>query len=140
VRGEIVVFAAPFHPVERLFVLRRAGETLVSNSLVFLLAEAGDGLDLSHPTYFFDFVAQTRAGLAPSTLRTAAGSGRVFRCCNLEWNDEGAASEIWRLDAAGLLRGLLRDARRHHENSRAECRFAKPEEDIPPGSGLLTRL
>jgi len=37
------VFAAPFHPLEWLYVLEGDAETLVSNSLVFLLNEAGDG-------------------------------------------------------------------------------------------------
>ncbi|MBP8139676.1 MAG: hypothetical protein KAX82_02810, partial [Burkholderiales bacterium] len=40
-RGDALVFAAPFHPLERLFVLRDAGGIRVSNSLAFLLTEAG---------------------------------------------------------------------------------------------------
>ena len=87
VRGAALVFAAPFHPLERLFVLRGRGEARISNSLVFLLAEAGDGLDLSHAGYFFDLIGQVRRGIAPpaTQLRTAAGSRvELFPCCNLE--------------------------------------------------------
>ena len=75
VRDGAIVFAAPFHPLERLYVLRVPGEARISNSLAFLLTEAGDGLDLGHPDYFFDFVGAVRRGIAaPATrLRTVAG-------------------------------------------------------------------
>lgn len=63
-RGDALVFAAPFHPLERLFVQRDGGGIRVSNSLAFLLTEAGDGLDLAHPGYFFDFVGHVRRGIA----------------------------------------------------------------------------
>lgn len=74
-RGENLFFVSPFHPLERLFVLRDADGTRVSNSLVFLLTETGDGLDLGYPDYFFDWVRHVRRGVAPtpSTLRTARG-------------------------------------------------------------------
>jgi len=86
-RGGRVIFCAPFHPLERLFLIRKAEEVLISNSLVFLLTEAGDGLDLSYPNYFFDFVVQVRRGIGPpaARLRTASGSHvELFPCCNLE--------------------------------------------------------
>lgn len=86
-RGGALVFAAPFHPLERLYVLREPGGVRVSNSLPFVLTEAGDGLDLAHPDYFFDLVAEVRRGIAPpqATLRTAAGRQvELYRCCNVE--------------------------------------------------------
>lgn len=86
-RQGMLVFAAPFHPLERLFVLRGPDEIRVSNSLVFLLGEAGDGLDLAHPNYFFDLLAHVRRGILPpaATLRTAAGRQvELHFCCNLE--------------------------------------------------------
>lgn len=74
IRGDEIVFASAFHPMERLFVLQGEDETLVSNSLVFLLEQAGDGLDLEYPHYFFDLLRASRRGvLAPATLRTARG-------------------------------------------------------------------
>jgi hypothetical protein len=82
-----LIFSAPFHPLERLFVIRHGEDVLISNSLVFLLTEAGDGLDLSHPNYFFDFVGQVRRGIAApaARLRTASGNHvELFPCCNLE--------------------------------------------------------
>src|SRR5687767_7307960 len=69
VRDGRLIFTAPFHPLERLFVMRSGDEVLVSNSLVFVLAEARDTLDLSHSNYFFDFVAQVRRGIGPPAAR-----------------------------------------------------------------------
>lgn len=92
-RAEALVFAAPFHPLERLFVLRRGdGAVSVSNSLVFLLVESGDALDPLHPDYFFDLVRHVRAGiLAPAELPTKAGRRvELFRCCNLIWHSGGS--------------------------------------------------
>jgi hypothetical protein len=86
VRDGALVFAAPFHPLERLFVLRGTGEARISNSLAFLLVEAGDGLDLGYPGYFFDLVAQVRRGIAPPPARLRTRAGRhveLHPCCNL---------------------------------------------------------
>ena len=66
-----VVFAAPSHPLERLFALQRRDELFVSNSMVFLLSQAGDGLDLSYPRYYFDFLERSRHGLTPCASRAA---------------------------------------------------------------------
>ncbi len=85
-REDAVVFAAPSHPLERLFVLQRRDDLLVSNSLVFLLAEAGDGLDLAHAGYFFDFLECVRQGVAgPATqLRTRNGRNvQLVPCANV---------------------------------------------------------
>ena len=85
-RDGACIFAAPFHPLERLYVLRRPQATLVSNSLVFVLQEAGDGLDLSHKDYFFDLLRMARRGIGhqPSRLRTARGQHvELYTACRL---------------------------------------------------------
>ena len=85
-REGAAVFAAPSYPLERLFVLTTDESVLVSNSLVFLLTRAGDGLDLSHPGYFFDFLERSRRGISPpaTCLRTRSGRQvRLFPSCNL---------------------------------------------------------
>lgn len=91
VRDGRLIFTAPFHPLERLFVMRSGDEVLVSNSLVFVLAEARDTLDLSHSNYFFDFVAQVRRGIGPPAARLRTASGRhveLYPSCNLELSAE----------------------------------------------------
>ncbi len=97
VRGDALVFAAPFHPLERLFVLRDGGGIRVSNSLAFLLADAGDGLDHSHPGYFFDFVGHVRRGIAaaPTLLRTASGRRvEIHSCCNLRLRADATLERV----------------------------------------------
>jgi hypothetical protein len=98
VRDGRLVFVSPSNPLERLFVLRLAGTTMISNSLVFVLAAAGDALDPSYPRYFFDLLAQARKGIAtpPARLPTAAGHVvEAFVCCNLEVLD---AARLRRVD------------------------------------------
>jgi hypothetical protein len=85
-RSDVLVFAAPSHPLERLFALQCRDATFVSNSLAFLLTEAGESLDLSYPNYFFDLVRQVRRGIAPppTRLRTASDARiELYPCCNL---------------------------------------------------------
>lgn len=86
-RDGVCVFAAPFHPLEQLHVLQGERETLVSNSLAFLLQEGDDGADPSYPNYFFDLVRMTRQGLTrqPLILRTARGRRvELYSTCRLE--------------------------------------------------------
>jgi len=81
-----VVFAAPSHPLERLFALQRRDELFVSNSMVFLLSQAGDGLDLSYPRYYFDFLERSRHGLTPPETQLPTRNGQavfLFPCCNV---------------------------------------------------------
>ncbi len=92
VREGRMVFASPFYPLERLYAMRCGAETIVSNSLAFALAEAGDGLDLRHPGYYFDFTAQVRHGIAPPAARLVTASGNhveLYPVCNLEFDAEG---------------------------------------------------
>lgn len=79
-------FTAPFHPLEWLYVLEQADSTLVSNSLVFVLRQAGDGLDLTHPGYTFDVLRTARHGTKrqPGRLRTANGNQvALYEACHL---------------------------------------------------------
>ena len=71
-----VLFCPPSHNLEQLYAIRSGTELLVSNSMAFLLVEAGDGLDLDHPNYFFDRLAHYRDGIRVTgkTLRTASGN------------------------------------------------------------------
>lgn len=89
-RDGVCVFAAPFHPLEKIFVLQGERETLLSNSLVFLLEQADDGLDSAHPTYFFDLVRMVRRGITrqpTATLPTARGRRvEIYVACRL-WID-----------------------------------------------------
>jgi hypothetical protein len=77
--GDGVLFATSTNLMSRLYSIRDGARLLVSNSMVFLLAEAGDALDLGHAHYYFDFLRHKRRGLTRTTesIRTAAGN-RLF--------------------------------------------------------------
>ena len=88
-RGDAIVFATPFHPLERIFAARGTDELIVSNSLTFALVEAKDQLDLAYPDYFFDLLRENRNGVAGPPLRLPTASGGVvesYRVANLEVN------------------------------------------------------
>lgn len=53
-RGEEVLFATPSHILERLYSVRLREELLISNSLAFLLAQAGDDVDPAYKHYQHD--------------------------------------------------------------------------------------
>jgi len=57
VTAEGVEFAAATHTLGQLFLMRLGDETLVSNSLVFLLAQAGDNLDPKYKFYAHDMMS-----------------------------------------------------------------------------------
>src|SRR5690606_22093883 len=80
----------PFHPLERLYVIQGDQETLVSNSLVFVLDQTGDGPDLSHSDYFFDLVRMVRRGVeSQPAARLPTARGRqveLYPACRLMIN------------------------------------------------------
>jgi hypothetical protein len=83
--GEIL-FAGPSHTFESLYSVRAGNELFVSNSLAFLLALSGEGLDQKYPHYHLDFLNLHRAGirLKKKRLRLAgAESAEIHDCCNL---------------------------------------------------------
>lgn len=51
-----IIFATSTHTLEPIHLLRRADEILCSNSLHFLLAEAGDAVDIDYPYYDADIM------------------------------------------------------------------------------------
>ena len=84
--GDSIVFSSPFHPLECLYTLAGEDELLVSNSLAFLLVEAGDGPDIGYTDYFFDLLRHGRRGIPNLRvgLPTARGGAvRPFQVCNL---------------------------------------------------------
>ncbi len=63
IRGEEVVFCGPTDKFAGLHSIRVADTLLVSNSLVFLLTQAGDSPDPGYPWYLFDNNRSKRWGL-----------------------------------------------------------------------------
>ena len=57
VTAQGVEFASATHTLAQLFVMRLERETLVSNSLAFLLSEAGDDLDRKYKFYAHDMMS-----------------------------------------------------------------------------------
>jgi hypothetical protein len=79
------VFTTATNPFARVFV-QRAGDILrVSNSLVFLLVEAGDAPDPRHPYYTADFRLAAQCGIrrADRAIHTRDGAVLQFECCIL---------------------------------------------------------
>jgi hypothetical protein len=73
-----LVFCTPSSFAHSLFTLRLGAERLLSNSLAFLLVQAGDDLDPTYPHYAEDLAEFRRQGLRKreKTLRTRLG-GRI---------------------------------------------------------------
>lgn len=57
IRQDDVIFCAPTHTLQALYVLKRADEVICSNSLAFLLQKSGDDLDLSYKAYDLDIMS-----------------------------------------------------------------------------------
>lgn len=80
-----VVFVTPTHMLERLHAVRVGDELLVSNSLAFVLARAGDSCDPEYKFYHFDLMSNMRGLRAyKRSIRTRAGNTvRLFHHCNV---------------------------------------------------------
>jgi hypothetical protein len=81
-----VLFCPATHNLERLFAIRVRSELYVSNSLVFVLTQAGEKLDLDHPDYFFDLLDHYRTGLSVRDKRLRTDSGNpvhLYDCVNV---------------------------------------------------------
>lgn len=74
--GDGVLFSAPTNFIERLYSVRIDDSLWVSNSMVFLLVQAGDGLDPAYPHYYGDILGHYQAGLLRKikTLPTRLGN------------------------------------------------------------------
>ena len=55
-----IVFAAPTHTLERLQLIQTKDTIFVSNSLAFLLVEAGDWCDIAYKSYIRDITSITK--------------------------------------------------------------------------------
>lgn len=71
-RGQ-VVFCTPTHAFEHLYSTRAGDELLISNSLVFLMREAGIELDTAYPNYIFDIIQARRTGIRPRPFPLRGG-------------------------------------------------------------------
>lgn len=94
-RDSRLIFCTATHPLDRLYVIERESEILVSHSLPFILSEADDAPDLSHPNYFFKILDHFREGVSEGThsIPTAKGENvRLFAVCNIEVSADGAVS------------------------------------------------
>ena len=80
VTPEGLLLAAPTHVMARLYTIETGGRLLASNSLVFLLAQTGDALDLDHSRYYFDFLRHKRRGLTRPTAFIVTAGGRCLHC------------------------------------------------------------
>ena len=81
---EGVVFVTPTHMLERLHAVRLRDELIVSNSLAFALARAGDSCDPAYKFYHFDLMSNMK-GLRryKRSVRTRGGNVvRLFNHCN----------------------------------------------------------
>jgi hypothetical protein len=80
-----VVFAASSTLHDRLYSTRVGDELLVSNSLTFLLVEAGDEPDPEYPYYAGDFVLHALRGIRRRrrTIPTRRGAVALHECGNL---------------------------------------------------------
>ncbi len=87
--GDRMLFAAPTHKLDRIQSVV-AGDTLYfSNSMVLLLARAGEEIDIGHPGYFFDYLRYFRAGIRIKVkpIRLRSGNSAYFHdCANIAVN------------------------------------------------------
>jgi hypothetical protein len=86
IRDDKLVYCAPTHTLQALYLLRVGKEILCSNSLAFLLQQAGDDIDSSYLNYDLDIMS-IRYGLMDyrKHVPTRAGNQVCFYYhCNLE--------------------------------------------------------
>jgi len=80
-----IVFAAPTHTLERLQLMRTNEGIFVSNSLAFLLVEAGDWCDIAYKSYIRDITSITK-GIKhfTKTIPTQKGNAvHLYYYCNI---------------------------------------------------------
>lgn len=63
ITGDDLIIVTPSHTLERVQFIQRSDETLISNSLVFLLTTAGAELDPHHAAYASHFTRITYEGI-----------------------------------------------------------------------------
>ena len=84
-RADRVCFVTPTHMLERIHAIEGSDELIVSNSLPFVLAAAGETLDPSYKFYHFDLMTNMRGyrRYLPSVRLQSGRALRVFFHCNV---------------------------------------------------------
>ena len=75
--GDAVLFVLPTHVLERIYSIRIGDELLVSNSLPFVLAQAGDSLDPTYKHYQSDLLTVMR-GIGRGCRSIPSRDGRAI--------------------------------------------------------------
>lgn len=84
-RQDDVVFCAPTHTLQALYLMRQAGEVVCSNSLAFLLQQCGDDIDTRYKAYDFDMMS-IMYGLRQYTKHIPTRAGNrvyLYYHCNI---------------------------------------------------------
>ena len=95
--GDELLIVTPSHTLERVQFIQRGGETIISNSLVFLLSAAGAELDPKHAGYATDFTHVIRYGIDGfrRTIPTRGGENvQLVYLKNIRLNKSGGVSFV----------------------------------------------
>lgn len=84
-------FATSTHTLAALFLLRQGKEIIVSNSLVFLLMQAGDDLDPKYKFYTYDLgsIMEGLRHYVPSIPTRGGRRVEIYYFCNVQINGQG---------------------------------------------------
>lgn len=85
IRQGDILFCAPTHTLQALYLLRQAGDVVCSNSLAFLLQQCGDDIDLRYKAYDFDMMSIMH-GLRSHTKHIPTHAGNrvhLYYHCNI---------------------------------------------------------
>ena len=84
-RADGVCFVTPTHMLERIHAIETPNELLVSNSLPFVLAAAGETVDPANKFYHYDLMTNMRGyrRYLPSVRLQSGRALRVFYHCNV---------------------------------------------------------
>jgi hypothetical protein len=138
-----VRFVTPTHMLERLHLIRRGEEIVISNSLVFALVVAGEEIDPAYKYYHFDLMTNMRGyrRYRPSVRTKSGGEVRVFMHCNvfidqaltIRVEDKSLPPEFTNYDHyIGYLRDTVRAVNDNAEHT-ARCRRYPPIATISSG-------
>ncbi len=122
ITGDDLIIVTPSHTLERVQFIQRRDETLISNSLVFLLATAGAELDPHHAAYASDFTRIVYYGIA------AFDTAIPLRLSRLPKNDVEGGSEAHLICLKNIC--LRRDGRIDFVEKPATPRFETFDEYV----------
>jgi hypothetical protein len=105
ITGDDLIIVTPSHTLERVQFIQRRDETLISNSLVFLLTTAGAELDPHHAAYASDFTDIIHNGIdafdtaiplcfsgSPENAAESRGEGHLIYLKNVRLHHDGRIS------------------------------------------------